>query len=498
MHTRSVVSSFALAWVLVGARAATACTIVRPFPTEPLPTQESGQRFSFVATNDCDTLLFSVEGRRIREVPTSGAPAGPRAREYGVVLSSEQLEPLLGPDATTLTWTITGTTASGDTVELTTTNEIDVDGDGSTRTDGDNFLCDTDPTRGPAVPEVCGNDIDDDCDRLIDGDDPDAVAVSGYEDLDGDGYGGAAIESCDGGVTGLPGDCDDTDASVYPGAPELCDDARQDCSNSSWTDDDGVATFFPASGGWEDWTADLGAGALGSPAEVEIASDGELVLCRGRWFADLRVTAQDVAITGLHGSTRTTLSGGDTGHVLEVVQSGANVVATGLTMTGGNGCYGAAVTTMDVFSCSVSGAGASFTTGVSLALVDVRIEDNRPTNLAMGAVGVGYSTLTLDQTTIANNFAPGIYSYGSSVYCTGDPSSDAGVWGNTAGVFMWTYFSSDPVLFESDGCDFNGAGGRYTPRYDVRLQNDDWLWDRFLYGFDETFACDAATVTCTP
>ena len=65
-------------------------------------------------------------------------------------------------------------------------------------------------------------------------------------------------------------------------------------------------------------------------------------------------------------------------------------------------------------------------------------------------------------------------------------------------VFLSTYFSPDPVVFESDGCNFNGAGGRYTPRYDVRLQNDDWLWDRFLYGFDETFSCDAATVTFTP
>jgi hypothetical protein len=497
MQTRSVVSSFALVSILVGARAATACTISRPFPTDPLPTRESGQLFSFVATHDCESLLLSVEGRPIKSTPTPSGPHNPGAREF-FTMARDRFESFLGPDATTFTWTITGTTASGDTVELTTTNEIDLDGDGWTRTDGDNSLCDTDPTRNPAVAEVCGNGVDDDCDGLVDGDDPDAAAVSGYEDVDGDGYGGAAIESCDEGVTPLPGDCDDTDASVYPGAPELCDDARQDCSNSSWTDDDGVATFFPASGGWEDWTAVLGAGGPHSPADVEIAADGELAICRGRWHVDLRVTAHDVAITGLHGSASTTLSGGNSGPVLEVVQNGANVVATGLTMTGGNGCYGAVVATMDVTGCSESGAVAFFTTDVSLALVDVRIENNRPTNFAMGAVSVSDTTLMLDHTTIANNLAPGIYAYGSSVYCTGDPSSDAGVWGNTAGVSISTSFSPDSVVFESDGCDFNGTEGRYTPRYDVRLQNDDNVTDRFHYGFDATFSCDATTVSCTP
>jgi hypothetical protein len=57
-------------------------------------------------------------------------------------------------------------------------------------------------------------------------------------------------------------------------------------------------------------------------------------------------------------------------------------------------------------------------------------------------------------------------------------------------------YTKDPVLFESDGCDFDGTGGSYTPYYDVLLYN----WDSkatFDYGDDADFTCDVSWVSCT-
>jgi MYXO-CTERM domain-containing protein len=61
---------------------------------------------------------------------------------------------------------------------------------------------------------------------------------------DGDKYGGAlaGLGACDYGeqpdtVIGVPGDCDDSDANIYPRAPEVCDGVDNDCSG----DDDARA-----------------------------------------------------------------------------------------------------------------------------------------------------------------------------------------------------------------------------------------------------------------
>ena len=64
----------------------------------------------------------------------------------------------------------------------------------------------------PIAEEIC-NEIDDDCDGLTDGDDPDT-------DDDGDGY-----SECE-------DDCDDDDATVSPDATEVCDEIDNDCDGT--------------------------------------------------------------------------------------------------------------------------------------------------------------------------------------------------------------------------------------------------------------------------
>jgi hypothetical protein len=59
-----------------------------------------------------------------------------------------------------------------------------------------------------------------------------------FLDSDGDGHGGAPVTTCDDapmpGFAATSDDCDDTRAAVYPGAAEVCDGRRNDCSASGW------------------------------------------------------------------------------------------------------------------------------------------------------------------------------------------------------------------------------------------------------------------------
>ena len=99
----------------------------------------------------------------------------------------------------------------------------------------------------PAGAEVC-NGVDDDCNRLVD--DEASDALSWYQDADSDTYGNAGVIelSCDqpAGYVADDTDCDDTDASVNPGATEVaynlmddnCDGIQDDMAaadEAGWT-----------------------------------------------------------------------------------------------------------------------------------------------------------------------------------------------------------------------------------------------------------------------
>jgi hypothetical protein len=91
---------------------------------------------------------------------------------------------------------------------------------------------DEDAAVHPDGDEVC-NDVDDDCDGLIDED----AGELWYGDTDGDGYGaGEAVVFCEDPGEGWSDndlDCDDTDDETWPGAPlSVCDEADRDCDGS--------------------------------------------------------------------------------------------------------------------------------------------------------------------------------------------------------------------------------------------------------------------------
>ena len=128
----------------------------------------------------------------------------------------------------------------------------------------------------PAAAEAC-NDYDDDCDGLVDDADSPVVGTSTWHpDADGDGYGSssASVAACDApaGTLADGRDCDDTDASVYPGGaeswydsvdgdcdgdldPSVCDDLP-DATTVAW--DPSCAGAYSTTG-WTvatEWTTD--------------------------------------------------------------------------------------------------------------------------------------------------------------------------------------------------------------------------------------------------
>lgn len=166
---------------------------------------------------------------------------------------------------------------------------IDQDGDGHS------VLDDCDDRRAavhPGAEELCDG-LDNDCDGTID--------EELFPDADGDGHGGPAEGPCKVDWQPVSGDCDDTDADVFPGQPERCN-GRDDGCVEGWTPahELGVVTWEGADGTVEDWTA-AAKGSGDEPARLSPGPAGVLHICRGTSAHRLRLVqgeAEDLEIVG--------------------------------------------------------------------------------------------------------------------------------------------------------------------------------------------------------
>jgi hypothetical protein len=126
---------------------------------------------------------------------------------------------------------------------------------------------DGDASINPDADEYCDG-VDNDCDGEVD---DGAVDVSEYyADVDGDGFGDAAETVMDctapSGFVATGDDCDDADASVNPGATELCDGVDNDCDGATDIDDPDVADAST-------WYADADGDGFGEPAATTLACE---------------------------------------------------------------------------------------------------------------------------------------------------------------------------------------------------------------------------------
>ncbi len=135
--------------------------------------------------------------------------------------------------------------------------DADADGyDGSTW--GGSDCADDESAIHPGALELCeGTFTDEDCDGLVNADDPDlSNGTALYPDADGDGYGDRSAPAvvCNGasGLVADHSDCDDTSSAVSPSATEvLYDGVDSDCQGDSDFDGDGDG-FEGAPAGGED------------------------------------------------------------------------------------------------------------------------------------------------------------------------------------------------------------------------------------------------------
>ncbi|MFZ5476381.1 MAG: MopE-related protein [Myxococcota bacterium] len=335
---------------------------------------------------------------------------------------------------------------------------------------------DLDATVKPGATETC-DDEDDDCDGVAD----DGLTLW-YVDADGDTYGAAGTGDCANSGTGVDNgdDCDDDYDLAYPGALEICDGVQNDCDDTSWTDDDGIASYFDGAT-WDDVTTDVAGASLATYKTYYLPdAGGELWFCDGTWYTRISGVGDTFDIYSLNGASVTTLA--STGSV--VTGNGGSITLTGFTITSGTGTVG--------YGGGVLAASSTVTTTPNVTLDSCVVTGNSAT-YGGGVAAYQYGILHMVDTEISGNSATyggGAWLYRGNITCTGDAGQDSGFWDNTAttaGGGVYIDHNSGTLL--TTDCDF-GTGGDDNSPDDVYAKTDG---AQPAYGNDVDLICTGAT-----
>ena len=270
-------------------------------------------------------------------------------------------------------------------------------------------------------------------------------------DEDGDGF--LAFE-----------DCDDHNASVYPGAPEYCGDGIDSACDGDPTDA-GIATFLG-----EEGLRDVSE-ELSSVGVLEIEESGSLYICEGSWIGQVKSRAEELVIYGGPG----VVLDGNRGHAALVVESGITW-AYDLEIRNGGGCVGSSVRVAQLDACTETYA-ALAPVDATLYLQDSLVlggEDER----GDASVLVVGGRLELSGTLVRSSQDHGVELIDGNLQCHGH-SARAGVVDSKG----WGAWMQGESLLRSNGCDWGQAGHE-------NLGGDVWFEDHRYEAQDNAwFVC---------
>ena len=154
---------------------------------------------------------------------------------------------------------------------------------------------------------------------VFDNDNDDDGNNAGNRDRDEDGF--VASE-----------DCDDLDASIYPGAPDVCDGIDQDCSGD---DAPGTVRWLPLAGEPVDLSSVWATGTAKQPVVWTAEEAGLLHLCEGTWDVALSIRASNVQLEGSGAPGDVVVKAESTACTLDV-RNGASVLIDSVELQGGS------------------------------------------------------------------------------------------------------------------------------------------------------------------
>ncbi|MGC6507526.1 MAG: MopE-related protein [Myxococcota bacterium] len=345
----------------------------------------------------------------------------------------------------------------------------DADGDGygaSTPTDPNvtpgNDCDDTNPNVHPDAHEIC-DEIDNDCDGLIDDADPDIDYSYGvltmYPDNDGDGFGDANADSSSlllacapvaGYVTDNT-DCDDTPITgsvIYPGAPETCDFVDNDCDLDIDEEIGAVAFFETGTPVAIDMTSQF-TGGPALAATPTLNSDGLLSLCEGTYYFNLTVASNvEIQTTG-----PVVIDGAQQGSVILVDDSNLDIVIEDLHIQNGYGSLNTSLNTPH------NGGGmACRGAGTFVTLENVHFLNNS------GDLGGGLFLQYCDAALTSVSFGTNMAEWGAGMYSEFSSVTAEGI-----------SFSENESVTAGGGAYF-GSAGTYA------INNADWSANTSAYG----------------